>query len=47
MPFKTTVNWLFRPRVVDLLFIVTLAHQKIKALFCHFNFDYMANFVEK
>ena len=47
MPFKTTVNWLFRPHVADLFFIVTFAHQKIKALFCHFNFDYMANFVEK
>ena len=37
----------FRPRVVDLSFIVTRAHQKIKALFCRINFDYATNFVEK
>ena len=29
-----------RPRVVDLSFIVTPAHQKIKTLFCRINFDY-------
>ena len=32
-----------RPHVVDLSFIVTCAHQKIKALFCHINFDYAKN----
>ena len=39
-----------RPHVVDLSFIVThqsSAHQKIKALLCHINFDYMTNFVKK
>ena len=36
-----------RPRVLDLSFIVTRAHQKIKALFCRINFDYTTNFVKK
>ena len=38
---------LLRPHVVDLSFIVICAHQKIKALFCHINFDYATNFVKK
>ena len=33
-----------RPCVVDLLFIVTCAFQKIKAYFCRINFDYTKNF---
>ena len=46
--WKTSeVNDALRPRVVDLLFIVTRVHQKIKALFCHINFDYVTNFVKK
>ena len=36
-----------RPHVVDLSFIVTCAHQKIKALFCRINFDYVKNAVKK
>ena len=35
------------PRVVDLSFIVTRAHQQIKALFCRLNFNYATNFVKK
>ena len=37
----------FRPHVADLSFIVTLTHQKIKALFCCINFDYTKNLVKK
>ena len=33
-----------RPCVVDLLFIVTCAFQKIRVYFCRINFDYMKNF---
>ena len=36
-----------RPHVVDVSFIVTCTHQKIKALFCCINFDYAVNFVKK
>ena len=36
-----------RPRVVDLLFIVDCMHQKINALFCCINFDYMTKSVKK
>ena len=46
VPFTKYITHI-RPRVVDLLFIVTSAHQKIKALFCHINFDYATNFVKK
>ena len=38
---------MLRPYVVDFSFIVTHAHQKIKALFCCINFDYITNFVKK
>ena len=38
---------LLRPRLVDVSFIVTCSHQKIKALFSRINFDYAKNFVEK
>ena len=33
--------------IVDLSFIVTCAHQKIKALFCHIIFDYYNKFCKK
>ena len=36
-----------RPRVVDFLFIVTHAHQKMEALFWDINFDYTADFFKK
>ena len=39
-------NNFLSPRVVDLLFIVTSAASKIKALFCRINFDYATNFVK-
>ena len=45
--FHPNCKDIVRPRVVDLLFIVTRAHQKIKALFCRINFDYATNFVKK
>ena len=44
---KIPVQLLFRAHVVDLFFIVTHVHQKIKALFCCINFDYTTNFVKK
>ena len=40
VPQEINTFMIFRPRVVDLSFIVTRAHQKIKALFCRTNFDY-------
>ena len=36
-----------RPCVVDLLFIVTCAFQKIKVYFCCINIDYTKNFEKK
>ena len=36
-----------RPRVVDVSFIATGAHQKIKASFYRINFDYTTNFIRK
>ena len=45
--FHPNCEDIVRPRLVDLLFIVTCAHQKIKALFCCINFDYTTNFVKK
>ena len=41
------VDLIFRSRVVDLSFIVTHVHQKLKALFCCINFDYTKNFIKK
>ena len=39
--------YLFILSVVDLSFIVTRLHQKIKVLFCHINFDYYEEFCKK
>ena len=44
---NSTVNRnlaIVRPCVLDLSFIVTHVHQKLKALFCHINFDYYEKF---
>ena len=41
------VHRFLRPPVVDLLFIVTCMHQKVKTLFCCINFDNKTNLVEK
>ena len=46
VPFTKYITYI-RPCVVDLSFIVTSTHQKIKALFCHINFDYATDFVKK
>ena len=37
----------FRSHVIDLSFIVTGTHQKIKPIFCCINFDYTKNFVKQ
>ena len=42
MEFELTTFLVLRPPVVDLSFIVTCAHQKIKAFYC-ISFDYTKN----
>ena len=44
--FELTTFLVLRPHVIDLPFIVTCTHQKIKALFCHISFDYTTNFAK-
>ena len=42
-----SIKVFIKPCEVDLSFIVNRMHQKIKALLCQINFDYMINFEKK
>ena len=41
------ITYVVRPHVVDLSFVVTHTHQKIKALFCCINFECYKKFCRK